>query len=507
MPNFLDKLLNSITIYRLILYYLIALLALATIESRLGILSFDTLSLAVSVIFILAVSYITNYIFAKAFNAPRNVESVYITSLILALIITPTITIGGLMFLFWAAVLSNASKYILALNHKHIFNPAALAVFITSVSIHQSASWWVGTVGMLPAVVIGGILIVKKISKTPMVFSFLIISLLSSLLLGLINGSDIITIFKQIALDSPWLFFSFVMLTEPLTTPSTRENQIYYGGLIGLLFSPQIHLGSIYTTPELTLVLGNIYSFLVNPKGKPILTLIDKIKLGPNLYDFVFKSDRKLDFKPGQYLEWTLEHPKADTRGNRRYFTIASSPTENQLRTGVRFYPESSSFKKALFNLKQNSQIVASQLMGDFVLPNDKNRKLVFIAGGIGITPFRSMVKYLLDKREARDIILLYSNKSADEIIYQDVFEEARKSLGLRVIYFLTDKESLPVNWRGGVGRITQEVLKSEVKDLEDRTFYISGPLSLVSDFKETLRKLGVRSSQIATDYFPGFGA
>src|SRR5579872_4063686 len=119
--KFIDEFLNSITMYRLLLYYLIALLILATIESFLGFLSFTPLALIFSTFFILGTSLITNFIFAKVFKAPRNIESVYITSLILGLIITPITALHSVPFLFWAGVLANASKYIVAIHKKHIF--------------------------------------------------------------------------------------------------------------------------------------------------------------------------------------------------------------------------------------------------------------------------------------------------------------------------------------------------------------------------------------------------
>ena len=120
-----------------------------------------------------------------------------------------------------------------------------------------------------------------------------------------------------------------------------------------------------------------------------MLRLKEKVQLAPDIYDFIFVPTRKFAFAPGQYMEWTLGHDEPDSRGNRRYFTLASSPTENTLRLGVKFYQQSSSFKSALLAMDQQSEIVAAQVAGDFVLPDDPRQKCVFIAGGIGITPFR----------------------------------------------------------------------------------------------------------------------
>ena len=495
MADFLDNFLNNITMYRLLLYYLIGLLVFAVLLSLLGVLSFSPLAIVLSTGVILASSMLTNYIFAKVFEAPRNFESVYITALILSLIITPTTALHSLPFLVWAGVLANASKYILALNKKHIFNPVAVSVFITALTVNQSARWWVGTGFMLPLVIIGGVLIVRKISRQDLVFSFLFMALLTSLGAGALNGSDIVSLAKQIIFDSPLFFLAFVMLTEPLTTPPTKKLQIIYGGIVGFLFAPQLHLGGFYGTPELALLIGNLYSFSVSLKQKLVLTLKERIEIGPNMFDFVFQKNKNFDFLPGQYLEWTLEHSKQDSRGSRRYFTVASSPTEKEVRAGIKLYENSSSFKKALVDLPQGGKIVASSLFGDFTLPKDKDRKLVFIAGGIGITPFRSMIKYLIDKGERRDLILFYSNREENEILYREVFDAAEKELGIKVNYILTRID----------GRIDEKMVKETVPDFTERYFYISGPLNMVTSFKQVLLKLKIKNNQIITDYFPGF--
>ncbi len=148
----------------------------------------------------------------------------------------------------------------------------------------------------------------------------------------------------------------------------------------GILFVPQIHVGPIYSTPELALVVGNLYSYLVSPKHKVLLTLRRKKKIAANIVDFVFKPSRQLAYEPGQYMEFTLAHKGPDSRGNRRYFTLASSPTEANLHLGVRFYPEGSSFKRAMYSLDNRIKMLAGQIAGDFTLPGDSNKKLVFIA-------------------------------------------------------------------------------------------------------------------------------
>src|SRR5581483_2115564 len=213
------------------------------------------------------------------------------------------------------------------------------------------------------------------------------------------------------------------------------------------------------------------------------------------IYDFVFNSPEKLMFEAGQYFEWTFGHKNTDTRGNRRYFTISSSPTENEIRIGVKFEQErSSSYKREMLNMKPGDKIVVGNLAGDFTLPKNQNKKLAFIAGGIGITPYRSIIKYLLDSKEKRDIVLLYSEKNKNQMVYKNIFDQA-KALGVKTIYYETEIK----------GHITKEVLKEKIPDYKKRTFYISGSNKVVTSFEKILSNLGIPYSQIKTDYFPGY--
>ncbi len=505
MIKFIDDRLNSITMYRLVLYYLILLLGMALVLSAGGILPFSPLALLVSTLFLTALCWLTNGVFANVFAVPANVESVYISAFILALIISPAQSTHDLWFLLWAGVLAMASKYIVAINRKHVFNPVAFAVALTALTINQTASWWVGTAALLPCVLLGGVLIVRKTRRFEMAFIFLFAALLTSLALSVLNGSSVITVLQQTILYSPLLFFAAVILTEPLTTPPTTRLQLIYGTMVGFLFSPQFHVGSFYTTPELAILIGNVLSYLVSPKAKLILTLKDKIRIAPDIYDFIFTPNRRLSFAPGQYMEWTLGHDDPDSRGNRRYFTLASSPTEKDLRIGIKFYRHSSSYKRSMLGMDADTEIVAAQLAGDFVLPKDPRQRLVFIAGGIGITPFRSMIQYLLDTRQKRPIILFYANRKASDIVYKDVFDRAQRELGVKTIYTLTDARNVPPDWKGKVGHIAEQTIKAEVPYYRNCVYYLSGPNSMVTSFEETLLKLHVSRDQIKTDFFPGF--
>ncbi len=495
--------------YRLVLYFLFSLVIIASMFSYLSILHYDPSMLLLSTAIILLVCFVVNWVFSKAFNAPTNNESLYITALILALIVSPPESFNDLSYFFfilWVAIWAMASKYIIAIGKKHIFNPVAVAVVITAFSINQSASWWISTTAMTPFILIGGLLIVRKIRRFDMVLSFICVSILGTVVSRFSEISQVPQLIWDSLVSSPTLFFAFVMLTEPLTTPPTKNLRMYYGAIVGALFDPMIRIGSVYSTPELALVVGNLFSYIVSPKEKYMLKLKEKKEIADNVYDFSFEADKTdFAFKPGQYLEWTLEHEKSDNRGNRRYFTIASSPIEEYLRMGVKFYPNSSSFKKTLLSMKPGDVVVASQRAGDFTMPENKDAKLCFIAGGIGVTPFESMTNYMLTKKQKRDIVMFYSCRTDKDIAYRETFEQARKELGMNTVYVLSEENSIPANWDGEKGFVTAEMIKKHLPDFKERTFYISGPHIMVTIFEETLSKMGVPGSHIKTDFFPGF--
>ena len=485
--------------YRLVMYYLIVLLAIAAIFGAFGILPYNPIAIIFSTLFLVVVAWAANGICAKLMNAQPNSESVYITALILALIITPGMPndVATITFLAWAAMLAMASKYVLAIDKKHIFNPAAFAVAVTALALGQTASWWVGgNMPMMAFVIVGGLLVLRKIQRFDLALTFFAFALASDVVTH--AAFDPISTIEKALLHTPLFFFASIMITEPLTTPPTRKWRMVYGAIVGALFSPFIAIAGISSSPELALLVGNVFSYIVSPKGKRILTLKEKKEAGKDIYHFIFASDKKLSFRPGQYLEWTLGHDNVDGRGNRRYFTIASSPTEDTIQLGVKFYEPSSSFKKRLLMLKPGDTIVAGNLAGDFTLPKDPAQKLAFIAGGIGITPFRSMVKNLIDRGERRDAVLFYSNRTPEEIVYRDIFDDAEKKIGMKTVYTITGSGA-------NGGRLDADTIKKEIPDYRERMFYISGTHAMTNYFKAILREMGVPPARIKTDFFPGF--
>jgi len=502
MIKTVDRFLDHLTMYRLVLYYLIALWGTAFVLGFIGLVPHQPATLAFTAVLSLAACWITNRVFALVFEVPANSESVYITALILALILDPVgaADLKGIGAVAFASVWAISSKFIFAVGRKHLFNPAALGVVLSAFLLDQPATWWIGSnLWMLPIVLAGGVLIVRKLRRLDLVATFLMVALATVLVTT--GPSQYGAALKETLGSSPLLFFAFVMLTEPLTAPTTRWPRIAFAAIVGFLFAPNIHVGSFYFTPELALLAGNLFAYAVGPKGRSVLTLERIERSATDSYDFIFRSPRKIAFQAGQYLEWTLGLDRPDSRGNRRYFTIASAPTEETVRLGVKFYPQSSAFKRELLTLKPGGHIHAAQLAGNFTLPAKRQTKIAFLAGGIGITPFRSMLHYLLDRKERRPIVLLYGTEGQEDIAYRDVLGAAGRELGIRTIHAVARGAE-----RGQyTGYIDERLIRLAIPDYLERTFYISGPQAMVKVLRQKLRGMGVRRSKIKVDYFPGF--
>lgn len=502
MIKIVDRFLDHTTMYRLVLWHLIALLVAAFAFSIFGLIHTTPVAIVFSTALILAVCWVTNLVFARVFRVPPNQESIYITALIVALIMSPVgLTdvhgIGGLVF---ASVWAMASKFIFAVGRKHVFNPAAFGVLLPALLLGQPATWWVaGNLPLLPVVFAGGVLIVRKLHRFDLIATFMGVVFVT--ILATTSPSHYVMAISETLKSSPLFFFAFVMLTEPLTQPTTRVPRLIFAALVGFLFAPNVHIGSFYFTPEMALLVGNVFAWAVSPKGRFVLTLERIERAAADTYDFVFTTPNRLAFQAGQYLEWTLGLDHSDNRGNRRYFTVASAPTEGEVRLGVKFYRKPSAFKRALGDMAPGDTIHATQIAGNFTLPSDPHKKLAFLAGGIGITPFRSMLQYLIDENEARPITVLYGCESQEDIAYGDVLDAAERKLGIRTVYAVargTRRGQYP-------GYIDARLVKSAIPDYRERIFYVSGPQPMVQAMRHTLTGMGVHRSRIKVDFFPGF--
>lgn len=476
--------------YRLMIYYLLALIIAAAVLSLLGILPYVWWHILADSAVLAMGCWGANALIARIFRTRPFPQSQWITAFILTLIIGPINPLDStsLTFLLTAAIISQAGKYLLAINKKHVFNPAATAVLATALILGQGASWWVGDWHLLPIIIIGGFLILRKLRWFDLTLSFLGVYVLG--LIALFGPR-----LNYATLLAPLLFFATVMLIEPRSTPAGRRNRIFYGSIIAIVLLLLVNYSNVSYNLELSLLVGNLLFWFTKNKERLTMKFLDKERAAQGIYKFWFDPGKKFYFLPGQYLEWTLPHPQADNRGVRRWFTIASAPTENQVLLTTKIFDKPSTFKNALNQLMPGTELVVSDPDGDFTLPDDPATKLLFIAGGIGVTPFRSMVKFLIDQNQSRDIVLLYLAKTADEFAFRELWKQANRTFGLKTIYLETEKE----------GPLTMEKTKKSVPDWMERIFYVSGPEPMVEAFEKMFQAGGVSSDRIKTDFFPGY--
>ncbi len=486
--------------YRAVLYSLYLIVATAIGLSLFGQLSFTLGSLIVTLIILLVVSYASNRLFAWTFSVPYNPESWQITALIIFFLIFPQTDFKGYLDVAIIAAISMASKYLLAIRGRHIFNPAAVAVAIGGLLGVLNASWWIGTLFLLPVTAIVGFLLTWKLRHFWMVGLYMFATLSVAVILAKVTGHDVGDSIKSAIISGPMIFAGAIMLTEPLTSPTTKRAQMLFGVLVGGLSGG--HLGWI-SKPDVAILVGNVYAFLIGARRSISLTYAGTREIAPTIHEFLFKPVHKLNFKPGQYIELTLPHNKTDDRGIRRVFSIASRPSSEYLHLGL-VMPKTghSTFKQTLVNLKPGAIVRATQTGGSFTLPYSKRKPLVFVAGGIGITPFRAMLDDLIEKGEKRQITLFYAVRRQELAVYTDIISQAIRAIGLQVVIVVTEPS---VDWTGETGRLTVDTIAKYAPDLADSKIYISGPNAMVQDIQRDLHSYAISRFNIVTDYFTGY--
>lgn len=492
----ISRLLNAVTMYRLIVYGLAGLAIVSLVVSLTGRFSFTAGELVLSFGLLLGSAFSANVIFSRLWRVPTNRESWLITALILAFVLAPAHDIASGLALVLAGVLSSAVKFLIAPFGRHVFNPAAFAAAFVSLLGLLPSTWWVGSSALWPFTFVLALAIILKIRRHALVVSFAAAVAVVQGAQFVLAGQPLIGGFASVVGASPFLFLGGVMLTEPSTMPPRRAGQAIFGAVVGGLFVLAPEFGPLICYPEVALLAGNLYAYAIMPKRRYRLTLSRIEEISTRVHTYVFTPDRPVMFAAGQYMEVTLVGVPDDGRGNRRSFTIASSPTEQDIRIGVKYYDPSSTFKSAFSQLRQGDSLYAGQVAGSFTLPGPR-QKLALIAGGIGITPFRSMVKQIIDEGRQADIVVLYAAASADELAYREVFEAAAVN-GVRLEVFVPDA--------GATGeRLTPATIAAAIPDHGERTFMVSGSEAMVRGVRRYLREIGVRRTRIRTDRFTGY--
>jgi len=254
--------------FRLALYYLAAIVLAALVLAILGIVRQPWMNLAFSTLVALSTCLGVNWLFARVFEARSNWESVCISALIIVLIITPPSPgdLAATGFLVLVSAWAMASKYLLAIDKRHLFNPAAFGAALIGTGFHRAVSWWVGdNAVLLPLLILGGAVILTRLHYYEMLAAYAAVVLSIAIAHGDLSSlAGVSHSISMMGIHSMFCFFGLVMLTEPRTAPLGGWRQTAYGALVGLLFSPFTHIGSYYFTPEVALLCGNFFTFFSN---------------------------------------------------------------------------------------------------------------------------------------------------------------------------------------------------------------------------------------------------
>jgi ferredoxin-NADP reductase len=224
-----------------------------------------------------------------------------------------------------------------------------------------------------------------------------------------------------------------------------------------------------------------------------------------DVMSFIFDlGGQQLEYRPGQILHYELDALAfPDERGNRRHFTISSSPTEEGIvmfTTRIR----GSGFKETLRQAPIGYELTCETPEGEFILRQGETlMRHVFIAGGIGITPYRSILRYSVDMNEPLNVLMLYFNRSSKDIIFSRELENmARQVPKFSLGNVLTETEE---GWKGEQGKLDEAILRKWVPDPDGLCFWVSGPPGMVSTCRELLELIGIKDQNIRTDRFMGY--
>lgn len=509
--------LGSLSMYRLVLFALAALGAIALLLSAVGVIVSPTpLEIIVSFVVLAAVISAVDAAAQRILHLPWRIESSLVTALILLFVLRPGVEIGALVGLALAGAVASLSKYLIAWRGRHIVNPAAFGAAVVSILgafgafewLGTSSSWWVGTPSLTIPVAVLGLAVLWRTEKVRIVLVFLVVAVATSIVRQAVQSQqfdvpfDPVTALQFAVLQSPFLFLGAFMLSEPLTLPPRRRQQLAVAAVVGVLAGWPISVAGLFTLgQERALLIGNLVAFAFALRGSVRLILERRRFITPTAQELTFRAKGTVKFLPGQYLELDVPHHRPDARGTRREFSIVSAPADLPTlriayKNGDQKHP--SSYKRALAAAEPGATLAVTGTWGDFILPRG-DAPVLMVAAGIGVTPFVSQLRQLHATGRQRDVVLVYVASDAAELAFREELAET----GVRTVVFTRDEPAdLPAHWSWAQGaRLDAETLERVVVDLGSRHAYISGPPRLIADLAPALQK----AKSLTTDAFAGY--
>lgn len=228
-------------------------------------------------------------------------------------------------------------------------------------------------------------------------------------------------------------------------------------------------------------------------------SLVSKEQVAEGTMLFKFEKPAGFEYRAGQSIDLTLmDPPETDAEGNMRAYTLASSPFEDHLVIATRL--RDTAFKRVLKSLEPGAPLAFEGPFGSFTLRNTTAKPAVFLAGGIGITPFRSMIRQSLHEKTGHAMMLFYFNRTPIDAPFLEELSKLQNNV-FKMIVTMTRDET----WEGERGYITQELLRKYVPDLAAPIYYIAGPPKMVAGMYQMLVAAGIDTDNVRTEEFSGY--
>jgi len=230
-----------------------------------------------------------------------------------------------------------------------------------------------------------------------------------------------------------------------------------------------------------------------------------RLEIAEGTMAFHFEKPEGFTYEAGQCADWTLVDPaETDAEGNVRAFTLASAPYEDDIMIATRM--RDTAFKRVLGAMERGAEIEFDGPFGELTLHEDARTPAVFLAGGIGVTPVRSIVLQAVHDRVPHNIFVFDSNRRPDDAAFLDELVAAsKKNPNYTFVGTMAEMEKSSREWHGETGFITKAMLQKYVGDLTIPKFYITGPPAMVTAMRKTLSESGVNERNILTEEFSGY--
>ena len=221
--------------------------------------------------------------------------------------------------------------------------------------------------------------------------------------------------------------------------------------------------------------------------------------------EFHFAKPAGFNFVPGQYVELTLINPsETDAEGNARVFSLVTTPSENELAIATRL--RDTAFKRVLRQLKPGDKFLVDGPFGSFTLHRNTSKPAVFLAGGIGITPFHSIIKHAAENALPHKITLFFSNRRPEDAAFlKELQTIAAQYSNFKLIATMTEMEKSKQSWNGETGFIDASMLQRHLPSLTAPIYYAAGPPEMVNAMQKMLEKAQIDPDDIRTEGFDGY--